>query len=134
MGTKKLTDRVDFTYIVGIILCGVLLILAIIFYNDSIYPLLLPTGGLFSYLGVVIRGIYDPNTWGISNHRRKISVLVGYISLYVITYVEIFLLLFIGLNIQGSNLMNCMIIAGVFLILLFYLLLRLYIKKLSVMA
>jgi len=134
MGNLKFADRIDFTYIVGIIVCFIFLIISIIFYNDSIYPLILPVGGFFSYLGVVIRGVYDPKTWGTSNQKRRVSVLVGYISIFVITFVELILLLIIGFGLSGATLRNIIFIFGLGLILLFYWLYKTYIKKLPSMS
>ena len=133
MRNLKFTERIDFTYIVGIMVCFLLLIIAVIFYQDSIYPLILPVGGLFSYLGVVIRGIYDPKTWGTSNKKRRTSVLFGYISIFVISFIELFLLLLIGFGLGGATLRNLTLIIGLALIVLSLLVYRIYIKKLPLM-
>ncbi len=134
MGNLKFTERIDFTYIVGIMVCFLFSIISVIFYNDSIYPLMLPVGGLFSYLGVVIRGIYDPKTWGTSNKKRRASVLVGYISIFVISFIELFLLLLIGFGLRGPMLRNLILIIGLGLLLISLWVYRVYIKKLLLMT
>ena len=126
---SRFTERVDFTYIIGATISIFLAIVAIITYNDSGLPLMLPIVSLFSYAGVVIRGKADPDSWGKSPRKRRISALVGFTSIFVILFTEIGLLLVKNFTLPVYAIRNGILVAGVVMLFGYVILYNIWFKR-----
>ena len=89
---KRLVNRPDFFYIIGAFLSLIYVINSIIFYNNYGYTLFFSLSCFGAYLGVVLRGVIDENSWGKTSKQIKISYYVGLFSIFVISLIYFILL------------------------------------------
>ncbi|HUW93726.1 MAG TPA: hypothetical protein VMV74_11230 [Bacteroidales bacterium] len=131
MEKLRLSKRVDFTYFVGAGISIILTVIAIITYNDSGLPLMLPIVSLFSYAGVLIRGVIDPDSWGKTPRIRRFSAVVGFSSCFAIVFTELILLLFYNFDLTKSFIGKTILLVGGGLLLLYIILYSLWLRRLT---
>jgi|WetSurMetagenome_2_1015567.scaffolds.fasta_scaffold133231_2 hypothetical protein len=131
MKWRSFYKRVDFTYIIGAVVSLFLLILSIFLYKDSGFPMAFSTAAFFTYAGVIIRGIIDPNSWGNTLRKKKISAFVGFTSIFVVAAIETVLLITKSMGFASAFVKNAMIIIVIFVMLLYVLIYSIWFRKLS---
>ena len=127
----RFLHRVDFTYFIGAGIAIVLTVIAIISYNGQALPVIFPIVSLGAYAGVLIRGKTDPDSWGNSARKRRISAMVGFTAAFVIMFVELVLLFRLNFNLPDPKLSNAILIAGGSLLLLFIVLYNIWFNRIS---
>jgi hypothetical protein len=131
MAKLKFSERVDFTYIVGAAISLVFFNLSMLFYKESGYPMIFSLVSLFSYAGVLIRGIIDRNSWGKTQRQLKISAFVGFISIFIIFSIESILLLTQSFELSKNAVKTIIIYGGIGIILLYIVLYTLWFRKVT---
>jgi len=129
MEKSKISKRVDFTYFIG---AGISLIsfnITIFFHKESGLPMIFSLVCLFTYAGVLIRGIFDRGTWGKTQRQMKISAFVGYTSAFIIFSVESVLLLTQSFELSKNVISNSLIYGGVGIVLLYIFLYTYWFRK-----
>jgi hypothetical protein len=131
MAKLKFSERVDFTYIIGAGISLIFFNLSMLFYKGSGYPMMFSLVSLFSYAGVIIRGIIDRNSWGKTQKQLKISAFVGFISLFIIFSIESVSLLTQSFELSKDTIKYIIIFGGIGIILLYIILYTLWFRKMT---
>ena len=88
--SKKITRL----YLYGAVISLILVILIMIFAKEDYKSMIFPMAALGSYIGVVWRGIKNPESWGETNNMMKTSAWVAFYSLFLVPFfTSIFFLL-----------------------------------------
>jgi hypothetical protein len=93
MAKIRFSKRVDFTYFIGAGVSFLLFIIATCFYKESGLPMGFSLGSFGSYSGVILRGLFDRESWGKTEKQRRWSAFFGFTSVFVIVFIESVLLL-----------------------------------------
>ena len=80
-------NQIDLTYIIGVFLTFNLSLISFIFGKSS-FSIIFPMVACFTYLGVIIRGKVDPDSWGKTSKKRKQSAFFGFNSIFLILFIE----------------------------------------------
>ena len=131
MTKVKLSERVDFTYFIGAIISLIFFNVALFLRGESGLPMIFSLVCFGSYIGVIIRGLFDRNSWGKTPGQMKLSALVGFSSIFVIWIIESILLLIKSSRISQNIIEFIIMIEVVFLIILFVLLYKLWFRKIN---
>ena len=70
--SKKITRL----YLYGAIISLILVVFIIVFARENYKSIVFPMAALGPYIGVIWRGIIDPESWGKTNNMIKASALV----------------------------------------------------------
>ena len=128
---SKLSDRVDFTYLIGAIVSLILFNLTMAFYKGAGLPMIFSMVCFFSYTGVIIRGLVDPGSWGKTQRQKKVSAFVGFTSIFVIFSIESVLLLTQSFKLPGEETTNIFVFGGFGITLLYILIYTLWFRKIT---
>jgi hypothetical protein len=131
MKKLKFSERVDFTYIVGAGVSLILFNIAMFFYNGSGLPMIFSLVSLFAYIGVLIRGRIDRDSWGKTERQMKVSAFVGFTSIFIIFSVESVLLLTRSFELSKGEIKNILICGGVGIVLLYIFFYILWFRKIT---
>lgn len=132
MMTKlKVLKRVDFTYFIGAGVSLVFFNLAMLFYKGSGLLMIFSVVALFTYAGVLIRGIIDRKSWGKTQRQLRISAFVGFTSLFIIFAIDSILLLTRSLDLSKDTIKNILIVGGISIVLLYVVLYSLWFRKIT---
>ena len=131
MTKVKLSERVDFTYFIGAIISLIFFNVALFLRGESGLPMIFSLVCFGSYIGVIIRGLFDRNSWGKTPRQMKLSALVGFSSIFVIWIIESILFLIKSSRISQDIIEIVIIIEVVFLTSVFVLLYKLWFSKIN---
>jgi len=131
MTKYNFTERVDFTYFIGFGESLILFNLSMFFYNKYGLPMILSLVCLFTYVGVLIRGMIDQESWGKTEKQKRISAYIGFNSMFAIFLVIFILMLFHNFNFTQDTIKNILMYGGTCVIVLYTLLFILWFRKLT---
>ena len=125
----KLSERVDFTYFIGLVISLILFNISLFFHRDSGLPMIFALVCLGTYIGVIIRGVIDRDSWGKTPKQMKTSAFVGFISIFVIFSMESVLMLTKSFKILGNEANVIFILEGIFLTVIFIVLYTFWFRR-----
>lgn len=131
MSKLKLSERVDFTYFIGACISFNLFIITLVFNKGSGLPMIFSLVSFCTYIGVLIRGIIDRDSWGKTQRQMKISSFVGFTSIFVIFSIESVLLLTRSFELSKDEVVDFIIYGGIGLVILFIFLYAVWFRKLK---
>jgi hypothetical protein len=131
MAKQKLSERVDFTYFIGMSMSLVLFNISLFIHKDSGLPMMFALVSLCTYIGVLIRGMLDRDSWGKTIIKRKLSAIIGFTSMFVIFAIESVLLLTGSFELLPEQINGLLIYGGVGLLILFLFLYVFWFRKLT---
>jgi len=117
-------------YYVGLGISMLLVSLSILFYNNFSLPLIFSIVCMMTYLGVIVRGRADKDSWGKTNNAKRFSLYIGIILDFVIPSVTVILMLNNNFDFKIKShlwplLVCCFLILSILILVLIY-----YSKKL----
>lgn len=131
MAKQKLSERVDFTYFIGMSMSLILFNISLFIHKDSGLPMMFALVSLCTYIGVLIRGILDQDSWGKTTIKRKLSAIIGFTSMFVIFAIESVLLLTRSFELLTEQINGLLIYGGIGLLILFIFLYVVWFRKLT---
>lgn len=131
MAKLKLSERVDFTYFIGVGISLILFNITLFFHKDSGLPMIFALVSLCTYIGVLIRGIIDRDSWGKTQKQMKISAFVGFVSIFLIFSIECVLLITRSFELSKGDVKNFFIFGGIGVFVLFIVLYAVWFRKIS---
>jgi hypothetical protein len=129
MKNIRFSDRVDFTYIIGAGISFLLIIVTVSFYKNSGLPMAFSMASFGSYSGVIIRGLFDRESWGKTEKQMRWSVFFGFTSVFVIVFIESVLLLTTGFELSKAETWRFIFCSFTGLIIIYFLLYAFWFKK-----
>jgi len=93
--------------------------------------MIFPLVSFCTYVGVLIRGIIDQRSLGMTSDQLKISASVGFASVFVIFFIESVLLLLKCFDIPKEVVNKVMIFGGIGLIIIFIFLYITWFRKIE---
>ena len=131
MAKLKFSERVDFTYIIGAGVSLILFNIAVFLYRETGLPMIFALVSVFTYMGVIIRGIIDRDSWGKTPRKMKISAFVGFTSIFIIFSIEAVILLNRSFELSKDKIKSILIYGGVGIVLLYIFLYLLWFRKMT---
>jgi hypothetical protein len=129
MAKIRFSERVDFTYFVGAGISSLFIIISMYFYKRSGLPMTFAIASFCSYSGVIIRGLFDRESWGKTEKQRKWSAFFGFISVFVIVFIGSVLLLTKSFELSKVVTRNYIVYCFAGLVILFFFLYTFWFKN-----
>ncbi len=85
--------KIELGYNIGALISLIFWIYAFIA-KESGFAIMFPGVCVFTYLGVLIRGRINLNSWGNSLSKQKFSLIFGYVSIFIVVLLELLSLFF----------------------------------------
>ncbi len=123
------TKKIGFIYLISALISINLFIISLILYDGTPIPMIFALACFGASIGVVFRGFFDPDSWGKTLKRKKVSAYMGFISWFAILFIEYILLVTKSFKLIDKQNVYYMIYGGAGIIILYWLVYFLWFRK-----